>query len=101
MRGDHAEQQGAAVDEGVTMKSVYAGVDLGGTNFSVALADETGQIIAETKQPTLSHEGPPAVLDRIATQLGTLAQQSGVRPVALGMGVGTGMQFNHRHIQCF
>jgi glucokinase len=75
------------VDEGVLMKSIFASVDLGGTNVSAALADETGRIIAEAKEPTLSHEGPPAVLGRIATLLGRLARQSGVQPVALGMGV--------------
>jgi glucokinase len=69
------------------MKKVFAGVDLGGTNFSAALADESGKIIAEAKQPTLSHEGPTAVLERIAGLINALAAKSGARPAALGMGV--------------
>ena len=69
------------------MAHLFAGVDLGGTNVSVAFADETGRIIAEAKQPTLSHKGPPAVLERIAGLINALAAKSGVRPAALGMGV--------------
>ena len=69
------------------MATLFASVDLGGTNVSAVLGDETGQIIAETKQPTLSHEGPPAVLKRIAKMIGTLTVKSGGQPAALGMGV--------------
>lgn len=66
--------------------SYYAGVDLGGTNVSAALADAGGNIVAETKQPTRSHEGPQAVLERIASMVNKLAQQSGKQPAALGIG---------------
>src|ERR1051325_229823 len=70
------------------MNSVlYAGVDLGGTNLSAALAEADGKPVAELKQPTHSYEGPSAVLERIASMIDQLAQRTGKRPAALGMGI--------------
>lgn len=66
---------------------LYGSVDLGGTNISAALADAQGRLAAELKQPTRSHEGPSAVLDRIAAMIEQLIQQTGARPQALGLGV--------------
>src|SRR6478672_5924137 len=71
----------------VMTTSVYASVDLGGTNISAGLARTTGEVLAELKQPTRSYEGPAAVLDRIALMVNELAQRAGVRPDALGIGV--------------
>jgi len=65
----------------------FAGVDLGGTNFSVALADATGCIVAETREPTLSADGPETVLRRIATTINRLVQKVGSAPVSCGIGV--------------
>lgn len=67
--------------------SLFAGVDLGGTNFTVGLAEANGQIIAEDKQPTASHEGPPAVLERIASRIERLATGTGRTLASLGIGV--------------
>jgi glucokinase len=69
------------------MSNCYASIDLGGTNVSAALAGPDGVVVAEAKQSTQSHEGPQAVLDRIATMVNELASKSGFRPAALGMGV--------------
>jgi glucokinase len=69
------------------MSHYYASIDLGGTNISAAFAGSDGVVVAETKQPTLSHEGPLAVLERIATMVNALAQKTGARPAALGMGI--------------
>jgi glucokinase len=68
-------------------KQVYASVDLGGTKIAGALATEEGQILAEQMTPTHSHEGPEAVLQRIANLVQALAQQADVQPAALGIGV--------------
>jgi glucokinase len=65
----------------------YAGVDLGGTNLSAALARADGHVVAEVKQPTRSYEGPAAVLDRIAGIINDLARPLGGAPSALGIGV--------------
>ena len=69
------------------MRTIFASVDLGGTNLSGLLAEEDGRVIAEARQPTLSHEGPLAVLERIAAMVDGLATKTGSRPVALGIGV--------------
>lgn len=59
------------------MTDLYAGVDLGGTNVTLAVGDK------EMKIPTNSSEGPEAVLARIAAGVRSL----GGSPRALGMGV--------------
>jgi glucokinase len=69
------------------MNNLYASVDLGGTNISAALADADGSIVADAKQPTQSHEGPQAVLERIAGMINALASRTGKRPTALGVGL--------------
>ena len=69
------------------MAELYAAIDLGGTNLSVALGDAEGRLAAETKQPTLSHQGPEAVLQRMAELVNQLAGQAGRRPSVLGIGV--------------
>jgi glucokinase len=69
------------------MNAMFASVDLGGTNISAAIADDEGRILDETWGPTLSHEGPEPVLERIAAMVNGLAKKSGKKPAALGMGV--------------
>src|SRR5512136_296818 len=68
-------------------EAIYAGVDLGGTNFECALGRQDGRILSAGKAPTLSHEGPIAVLTRIADLIRGLAAEVGAKPVALGLGV--------------
>ncbi len=69
------------------MAELLAGVDLGGTNVAVALADADGGIVAEKEVPTRSHEGPDAVLDRIVGLVRELSSAAGAAPKALGMGL--------------
>lgn len=64
----------------------YAGVDLGGTKITAAIADRSGQVLCQRQIPTLSHEGPAAVLERIARLIDALAVEADARPAALGMG---------------
>ena len=45
---------------------MFVGVDLGGTNIAAAAGDADGRIVRERSIPTLSHEGPTAVLERVA-----------------------------------
>jgi glucokinase len=68
-------------------EKLYASVDLGGTKIACALATASGEILVEEQIPTGSHEGPEAVLDRIARLVNDLAVKVGARPAALGMGV--------------
>ena len=69
------------------MSDIYASVDLGGTNIAGVFAGGDGRVVCERKVPTQSHEGPEAVLNRVAQLVNGLARESGARPVALGMGV--------------
>ena len=69
------------------MKELFASVDLGGTKIAAAIAGSDGEILAEGRVPTNSHEGPAAVLLRIAGLVGDLAARLGAQPVAVGMGV--------------
>jgi glucokinase len=69
------------------MNEVFAGVDLGGTNIACAVAAGDGTILTEAKVPTLSHEGPQRVLDRIAGLVAELSRQAGQAPSAIGIGI--------------
>ena len=66
---------------------MFASVDIGGTITSCAVASGAGQMLAERTIPTLSHEGPDAVLSRIAVTINELAASAGQRLAALGVGV--------------
>ncbi|MFN2111265.1 MAG: ROK family protein, partial [Anaerolineae bacterium] len=68
-------------------KMLYASIDLGGTKIACAFGTADGEIVAERAVPTLSQEGPQAVLARIADLVNALAAEIGQQPVALGMGV--------------
>jgi len=67
------------------MNGMFAGVDLGGTKIAGALADADGRIVRTETIPTQSHEGPGAVLARIAQLVADLS--GGARIDALGVGV--------------
>jgi glucokinase len=70
----------------VSMSQLFAGVDLGGTTISAALATGDGKIVAERELPTEAYGGPDHVLARIGDLIATLSDQVGQRPVAVGMG---------------
>lgn len=69
------------------MQKVWAAVDLGGTKIACALASEDGRLITTESVPTLSAEGPQAVLRRIAALVCGLCDRAGAGPAAIGMGV--------------
>jgi glucokinase len=69
------------------MPDLFVGVDVGGTSVKCALAGADGHIIREGSIPTESHEGPEAVLDRIAAFVQSLSDEVGRKPAAVGMGL--------------
>lgn len=69
------------------MTAAYASVDLGGTNIKGVLATAEGKILAAKSAPTLSHEGPERVIERIAALVEELGRQVQSRPQALGMAI--------------
>jgi glucokinase len=69
------------------MSEVYASVDLGGTKIACAFAAADGRVLGEGKVPTLSHEGPDAVVGRIGALVNDLSARVGHAPAALGLGI--------------
>lgn len=69
------------------MTDLFAAVDLGGTNVTMALGTAEGKIAASAKIATRAQEGPEAVLRRIAEGVQALVREAGGAPAALGMGV--------------
>jgi glucokinase len=66
---------------------MFASVDIGGTITACAVASGAGKMLAERIIPTLSHEGPDAILGRIAAAINEMATGAGQRVAALGVGV--------------
>lgn len=56
---------------------LYAGVDLGGTKILALVCDGTGGIVGTVRVPTLAHEGPDAVIERIARALEEATAEAG------------------------
>jgi predicted NBD/HSP70 family sugar kinase len=54
------------------IKSVCAGIDLGGTSIKAAIADQDGKLILHRSIPTGSQDGPESVLDRMASLIESL-----------------------------
>lgn len=69
------------------MDKVYASVDLGGTKLACAFASADGTLLVQDQKPTHAHEGPEAVLNRIAELIQELALKLGQQPAALGIGM--------------
>jgi glucokinase len=69
------------------MSDRFVGVDVGGTSIKFALSGADGQILKTTHIPTDSHEGPDAVLSRIADTVRSLMGEEGTAPDAVGIGL--------------
>jgi len=66
----------------------YVGIDLGGTNIKVGIVDvESGKILSAKSVLTLAHEGPGAVIGRIAALIKVAIAGHGLEKSAVG-GVG-------------
>ncbi len=66
---------------------LYASIDLGGTKIAGMVGTADGEIVARRTIPTRAYEGPETVLSRIVGLISGLAEESGQRPEAVGMGV--------------
>lgn len=70
---------------------ILAGVDLGGTKIAVTILEhESGRTLARAAAPTDSHEGPEAVLRRMATLVKRTCAEAGLAVAelaAIGLGV--------------
>ena len=73
----------------------YVGIDLGGTQLRVAVADAEGRILIVAREPTRAEQGPDRVIDRIAAAVGGALAQAAVdrrRVRCLGIGLPVVMQ---------
>lgn len=68
------------------MDTLYAGIDLGGTNIKGVLGTADGNVVVQRSIPTEAHTGPEGVLARIGDLVDALSAEAGKRPAAIGMG---------------
>ncbi|HEY1068299.1 MAG TPA: ROK family protein [Pirellulales bacterium] len=72
--------------------SLYGAVDLGGTTVKAAIADRAGRVLTQGAIPTDSHQGPEAVVERIADFVLRLAREAndsqGTDATLAGLGIG-------------
>jgi glucokinase len=74
-----------------TQRSIYIGIDLGGTKIAAAAVDVTsGSLAGRTMIPTEAHEGPAAVIGRAAWLAAAVREAVGLRQDELG-GLGIGL----------
>jgi glucokinase len=67
----------------------YLGVDLGGTNMTVGLIDQSNKVVGRLKKPTRSFEGGDRVLERIVKTSQKLAEKHGLEMREIrGLGIG-------------
>lgn len=69
-----------------TTDGVVAGVDIGGTKISIAVARMTGDIIAKRQIPTNAESGPIQALERVTTLLRELISETFPPLRAIGVG---------------
>jgi glucokinase len=65
------------------------GVDLGGTNLRVALADEHGALTREVRVPTTPGEGPNAVIDKVVACIDEVRVALPADGTLIGVGIGS------------
>ena len=70
-------------------KEYYLGVDLGGTNMSVGLVDDSNKVLARRKRRTRSFEGGDRVLERIVKMCQKLVAKENLEMSDIqGLGIG-------------
>jgi len=70
--------------------ALHGGIDLGGTKIEVVIVDDKHAPVAQSRQPTPTTGGPPAVVEAIVKGVREAAKPAGVEPSALaGLGVGS------------
>lgn len=69
--------------------TLRGGLDLGGTKIEAIVVDDANEIRGQTKRPTPTEGGPPAIVRELAAALREAASAAGVEPGSLaGVGVG-------------
>jgi len=73
-------------------------VDIGGTQYRMALVDEEGNILDHCRQATDREQGASWLLPRIAEEARRIASQHGEKPAALGIGFGGPVDFGQQSV---
>jgi glucokinase len=68
-------------------KQLFMGVDIGGTNTKLAIADREGNVILERRMATASQEGSDTVLERIGKKVVEMTTETRTKPEALGLAI--------------
>jgi len=71
------------------------GIDIGATKIASVLLSQNGELIDSSQVPTLAHEGPQAVFDRVGDQILNLASQKPGAVVGVGIGSPGKVDSNH------
>jgi glucokinase len=78
---------GSTVTDSPTSSRVVLAADLGGTQFRVAIVEESGRLLDRHAIPTMGHLGPSAVLDRMADACREMLARVPKRATVLGLGI--------------
>ena len=68
------------------MEKVVAGIDIGGTNISIAVAETGGEVVSKCKLPTQSSLGPFSALNRMSEALEKMLTGEPSNLEAIGVG---------------
>ena len=68
------------------MKKVVAGIDIGGTNISIAVAETGGEVVSKRQLPTQSSLGPFSAFDKMSEALDEMLAEGSFDLEAIGVG---------------
>ena len=68
------------------MKKVVAGIDIGGTNISIAVAETGGEVVSKHQLPTQSSSGPFSAFDNMSEALEKMLAEEPFELEAIGVG---------------
>lgn len=78
---------------------ILLAIDIGGTNYSVALVGEDGTVIEKQRRPTDRAGGRPWMLRQLEMACRQLLERAPERPAACGIGFGGPVDFPAQRIQ--
>jgi len=67
---------------------MYIGIDIGGTKIALGLVDDRGEILNQSRIPTLAKEGPRSALDRMVEEIRRLREGAPSEHPLRGIGIG-------------
>ncbi|MCR4820971.1 MAG: ROK family protein [Elusimicrobiales bacterium] len=62
------------------------GIDIGGTNTKLLVADEKGNVVSVSRFPTEAEKGPEDFVKRLSSAVAKIKKENNVSPLAIGIG---------------